>query len=235
MNLQNLFITTNFLYIVEHLNIVLTESALEILPDELKKNSKSYNLDHKFLDKSYHSHLMKNLDNIDKRGRPDIVHMSSLSITSTPLYLENQIKYYIHTISDHVIELDFGVRLPKSYHRFIGLFEKLFHNYLNNEESDPLINIYESSFSELMTDIDSDHVVGLSRQGDSLSSNYLSDKIINSSSPTLLIGGFSHGTFSKNVLTCIDDLISLGNFNLESHTACSRIIYEIEKHNPDFS
>ncbi len=155
--------------------------------------------------------------------------------TSTPLYLENQIKYYIHTISDHVIELNFGVRLPKSYHRFIGLFEKLFHNYLTNEESDPLINIYESSFSELMNDIDSDHVVGLSRQGDLLSSNYLSDKITNSPRPTLLIGGFSHGTFSKNVLNCVDDLISLGNYNLESHTACSRIIYEIEKHNPDFS
>ena len=86
-----------------------------------------------------------------------------------------------------------------------------------------------------MNNINSDHVVGLSRQGTSLSSNYLSDKIINSPRPTLLIGGFSHGTFSKNVLTCVDDLISLGNFNLESHTACSRIIYEIEKHNPDFS
>jgi len=235
MNLQNLFIIKNFLYIVEHLNIVLTESALELLPDKLKKNSKSYNNDHKFLDKSYHSHLMKNLDNIDKRGRPDIVHMSSLSITSTPLYLENQIKFYIHTISDYVIEFNFGVRLPKSYHRFIGLFEKLFHTYLNNEVSDPLINIYESSFSELMNKINSDHVVGLSRQGNSLSSTYLSDKIINSFHPTLLVGGFSHGTFSKNVLACVDDLISLGNFNLESHTACSRIIYEIEKNNPNFS
>ena len=235
MNLQNLFNIINFLYIVEHLTVVLTESALELIPATLKTNSKSNNNDHEFLDKSYHSHLMKNLDNIDKRGRPDIVHMSSLSITSTPLYLEKQIKFYIHTISDHVIDVNFGVRLPKSYHRFIGLFEKLFFNYLNNEPSDPLINVYESSFSDLITNINSDHVVGLSRQGSVLSSNYLSDKIINSSRPTLLIGGFSHGTFSKNVLACIDDLISLGNFNLESHTACSRILYEIEKHNPDFS
>ncbi len=218
---------------MEYLNIILTESALELVPDTLKTKSRSNN--HTFLDKSYHSHLMKNLDNIDKRGRPDIVHMSSLSITSTPLYLEKQIKFYIHTISDYVIDFNFDVRLPKSYHRFIGLLEKLFFNYVNDEKSDPLINIYESSFSELITDIKSDHVVGLSRQGETLSSNYLSDTIINSSHPTLLIGGFSHGTFSKNVLGCVDDLISLGNFNLESHTACSRIIYEIEKQNPNFS
>ena len=37
------------------------------------------------------------------------------------------------------------------------------------------------------------------------------------------------------ILNSIDDLISLGNHNLESHTACSRIIYEIEKSNINIS
>ena len=214
---------------MEYLTIILTESALELLTPEFLNMSKSNK--HTFLDKSYHSHFMKNLDNIDKRGRPDIVHLSSLAITSTPLYLEKKIKFYIHTVSDYVIDIDFGVRLPKSYHRFIGLFGKLFNNYSNNTNSDPLMKIYESSFSKLINTIQSDHVVGLSKHGTQLTSDYLSNKIITSSNPVILIGGFSHGTFSNNVLNSTDNLISLGNYNLESHTTCSRIRYEIEKSN----
>ena len=64
-----------------------------MLPDELSNNSKSKINTSTFLDKSYHSHLMDGLDNVDKRGRPDITHMSSMAITSTPLYLEKKIKY----------------------------------------------------------------------------------------------------------------------------------------------
>ena len=91
------------------------------------------------------------------------------------------------------------------------------------------------SFNKLIDSIDPDHVVGLSKHGKILTSNYVSDKIINSNRPTILIGGFSHGTFSNNILNSVDDLISLGNHNLESHTACSRIIYEIEKSNINIS
>ena len=220
---------------MDYITIILTESALEMLPDKLSNNSKSKINTHTFLDKSYHSHLMDGLDNVDKRGRPDITHMSSMAITSTPLYLEKKIKFYIHTISDYVLDIELGVRLPKSYHRFIGLFEKLFLNYSKNDNNDSLIKIQKSSFNKLIDSIDPDHVVGLSKHGNILTSNYIPDKIINSNRPTLLIGGFSHGTFSNNILNSIDDLISLGNHNLESHTACSRIIYEIEKSNINIS
>ena len=126
---------------MDYITIILTESALEILPDELSNNSKSKINTHTFLDKSYHSHLMDRLDNVDKRGRPDITHMSSMAITSTPLYLEKKMKFYIHTISDYVLDIELGVRLPKSYHRFIGLFEKLFLNYSKNEHDPRTIKI----------------------------------------------------------------------------------------------
>ena len=76
------------------LTIILAESALEPIPDELLNNYPSTRLDKKnkktLLDKSFHSHLMGDLVDREKRGRPDIVHMSVMSITSTPLYLEKK-------------------------------------------------------------------------------------------------------------------------------------------------
>lgn len=217
---------------MEYLTIILTESALELVPDDLitSFSNKSNKINSPFLDKSFHSNLMQNLDNVDKRGRPDIVHMSTMSITSTPLYLDKKIKLYIHTISDYVFDIEFGVRLPKSYHRFLGLLEKILSNSSNNKSSS-LIKLNKSSFTELSNSIQSDYVAALSRRGTQMTSGHINDKIINSKYPTLLIGGFSHGTFSQNILNSVDDLLSISNHKLESHTVCSRMIYEIEKAN----
>ena len=184
---------------MDYITIILTESALEMLPDELLNNSKSKINTSTFLDKSYHSHLMDGLDNVDKRGRPDIAHMSSMAITSTPLYLEKKIKFYIHTISDYVLDIELGVRLPKSYHRFIGLFEKLFLNYSKNDNDNPLIKIQKSSFNNLIDSIDPDHVVGLSKHGNILTSNYVSDKIINLSASNNSATKLANSSLSENI------------------------------------
>ena len=58
----------------------MAESALEPIPDEFLNNYPSTRLNKKnkttLLDKSFHSHLMEGLVDREKRGRPDIVHMS---------------------------------------------------------------------------------------------------------------------------------------------------------------
>ena len=76
------------------------------------------------LDNSWHFAAMKGIDNEHKRGRPDLVHLCLLEACTIPLYLENKIMIYLHTIDDKVIFVGKGVRIPKSYHRFEGLIEK---------------------------------------------------------------------------------------------------------------
>ena len=215
------------------LTIILAESALEPIPDELLNNYPSTRLDKKnkktLLDKSFHSHLMEGLVDREKRGRPDIVHMSVMSITSTPLYLEKKIKLYIHTSSNCVFDIGLGVRLPKSYHRFTGLFEQLFSHSSQNKNLSSLITLNDSSFSELVSPVNSNYVVAFSRHGTHITSKDITDKLIHSKNPVLVVGGFSHGTMSKQVLDSVDATYSIGNYKLESHTVCSRMIYELEK------
>ena len=96
--------------------IVLAESALEIIPTELRNNHLIINYSKKvgksvsqvFLDKSYHYSAMKekNIDFIWKRGRPDLVHICLLSILSTPLFLKNLVDVYVHTIDNKEYLMD---------------------------------------------------------------------------------------------------------------------------------
>ena len=119
---------------MEGLSIILADSALEPVPKELSNHPviRKYRTlykkhsDNILLDKSFHSPCMKLLPDNEKRGRPDIVHFSLISLTSSPLYLEKKLKVYVHTVTNSVIDINFGVRLPKSYSRFSSLMEQLF-------------------------------------------------------------------------------------------------------------
>ena len=115
------------------LSLILAESALELVPKELQNHNSvlahSKRVNKKpselILDVSWHFAAMKGIKNEIKRGRPDLVHFCMLEACSIPLYFENKLQIYIHTIDDKVISVGNNVRLPKSYHRFIGLIEKL--------------------------------------------------------------------------------------------------------------
>ena len=129
--------------------LILAESSLEIVPKELqnhasvtsycKKNGK--NPSDVLLDNSWHFAAMKGIKNEIKRGRPDIVHLTLLSVCNTPLYDANKLRVYVHTVNDKIISISNNTRLPKSYHRFQGLIEKLFKNYKIEVDNTTLLEL----------------------------------------------------------------------------------------------
>ena len=108
------------------LTVILVESSLELIPTELYNHPSVLSYSKKFkkkisntlLDNSWHFSAMKGLENEIKRGRPDIVHLTLLSICTSPAFYENKIKVFVHTINDEIISINNNIRLPKSYHRF---------------------------------------------------------------------------------------------------------------------
>ncbi|RMF32242.1 MAG: ribosome biogenesis protein, partial [Candidatus Nitrosothermus koennekii] len=93
------------------LSLIIAEAALELVPKELQNHRSVINhakrLNRKpseiLLDRSYHHRAMLRLKDQWKRGRPDLVHISLLAVTSTPLYREGLIDLYLHTIADKVL------------------------------------------------------------------------------------------------------------------------------------
>ena len=222
---------------MEGLSIILADSALEPVPEELSNHPiiRKYRTLHKkrsdniLLDKSFHSNCMKLLPDNQKRGRPDIVHLSLISLTSTPLYLEKKLKVYVHTVTNSVIDINLGVRLPKSYLRFSSLMEQLFSIKTIIKDDSTLLSLRNCSFQELLKDINPDLTIALTRKGKFENIKKIVARLSDYSRPIIVIGGFSHGSFSKDIEANSDYIYSISRRKLESHLVCSRITYEFEK------
>ena len=217
------------------ISLVLAESALELVPLELQDHPSVLSHAQKLgkdpseilLDNSWHFAAMKGINNEIKRGRPDLVHFSILEATTIPLYLQNKIKIYIHTIDDKVIYIGENVHIPKSYHRFEGLIEKLFLEKTIRFDTSILLEIKEKSFSELINEIKPSKIIGFSTKGKLDSFEKISSEI--SDNTCLIIGGFQKGHFSESIKNKINHLFSVDNLSYEAHVVIARILYEYEK------
>ena len=217
------------------LSLILAESSLELVPKEIQNHKSVISHCQKLgkkpseilLDNSWHFAAMKGIDNEIKRGRPDLVHFSLLEACSIPLFYEKKISVYVHTINDKVIFVGNDVRLPKSYHRFAGLIEKLYDEKFIQANGINLLEIKDMKFNQLIEKISPDRIVGLSTQGILSSCEDVAKKLTDDS--CIIIGGFPKGHFSDSIRKKIEYLVNVNKKSLESHIVISRILYEYEK------
>jgi len=218
------------------ISLVLSESSLELVPTKLKHHPSIISHARKLgkypseilLDNSWHFAAMKGIDNELKRGRPDLVHFSILEATTIPLYLKNKIKLYVHTLDDKVISFGENVHIPKSYHRFEGVIEKLYQDKkITTKDDELLLEIKEKTFSELIDEINPSKVIGFSTNG--TKSTY--EKIVKeiTDNTCIVLGGFQKGHFSDSVENKITELYSVGDESFEGHVVIARMLYEYEK------
>ena len=217
------------------LYIILAESSLELIPKQIRNHpsvtsySKKFkkNTSNTLLDNSWHFGAMKGLDNEIKRGRPDIIHLTLLSLCTTPVFYENKIKVFVHTVNNEVISINNNTRLPKSYHRFQGLMEKLFLIKKIESEDEILMEMKNTSLSQLISKIKPTQIIGLTTQGQKISLDKLVEQIEENS--CIIIGGFQKGHFSNETEKIIDKSFSINDSSLEAHLVASRLAYEYEK------
>ena len=217
------------------LTIILIESSLELIPKELSHHqsvlaySKKFkkNIPNTLLDNSWHFGAMKGLENEIKRGRPDIVHLTLLSICTSPAFYENKIRVFVHTVNNKIISINNNTRLPKSYHRFQGLIEKLFLTKKIESETEILMEMENSSLPKLISKIKPDEVIGLTTEGQKITFEKLIHQTKENS--CILIGGFQKGHFNEENQKIIETSFSIHDSSLEAHLVASRLVYEYEK------
>ncbi len=217
------------------ISLILAESSLELVPSELKHHPSVISHARKLgknpseilLDNSWHFAAMKGIENEMKRGRPDLVHFSILEATTIPLYLKNKMKLYVHTIDDKVIFFGENVHIPKSYHRFEGVIEKLYQEKTITTNNDVLLEIKERTFHELLDEINPSKVLGFSTKGNKSTYEKIAKEIPDNT--CVVIGGFQKGHFSDSIESNITDLYSVGDESFEGHVVVARMLYEYEK------
>ena len=177
------------------------------------------------LDRSLHHSALQRLKDGYRRGRPDLVHLTLLSVTSTPLHQSGGVAVYIHTFDDKVLEFGRGARPPKSYARFRNLMEKL----LTEMPSEGLVSAREETLPQLLKAIQTDHAVGLSVEGASMSIEGLAEDLSQRKNPAVAVGGFPRGHFIPRDLKAFDALVRIDDRPLDAHVVASRVVYEFEK------
>ncbi len=219
------------------LTLVLAEAALETIPRELwvhpsiRRFSKRKGKPPKLivLDRSYHHHAMKSLENSEKRGRPDIIHFSLLEALGSPLNKEGLLRVYVHTIRDYVITISPEIRLPKNFNRFVGLIEDLFEHGRVPPRGKPLLTLDKGTLSSLICELKPDYVVVFDRSGEPKTIEDLTLALAEQERPLTIVGGFPHGEFSEGTLELADEIVCIDPEVLEAWTVTSRLIYEYEK------
>ena len=217
------------------LTIILSESSLELIPSEMYNHPSVTSYSKKFkknpsntlLDNSWHFGGMKGLENEIKRGRPDIIHLTLLSLCTSPAFYENKIKVFVHTVNDKIININNKTRLPKSYHRFQGLIEKLFLTKMIKSENEILMQLENLSLSQLISKLKPTQIIGLTTKGQTTTLQKIVEQLNENS--CILIGGFQKGHFSKETEKILDQSFSISNVSLEAHLVASRLVYEYEK------
>lgn len=219
------------------LTLIIAEASLEPIPKKILNHPQIQNYAKKLgkkpdfilLDKSYHYEAMGNLPLKEKRGRPDIVHLSLLEALGSPLNLEGLLQTYVHTLNNEVIHVNPKTRLPKNYNRFVGLMEQLFQTLRVPPEGEPLLTLKKLPLEKLLRRIGSTYIVAFTRLGKPQTPIQTAKKLVKQKNPAILIGGFPHGHFTNQTLKLANEKICIDPEGLDAWIVVSRILTAYEE------
>ena len=214
------------------MHIILADSELEIVPQaiqghpaivkhaRMRKKKPSRIL----LDASYHHQAIRSKYPVEaeRRGRPDIVHFFLMNAQESILNYRGKLRVYVHTRNNDVIRISPETKLPKAYHRFVGLMEHVFQNKYVPDKENPLLVLEKMSLRALAEEIGNKTIV-LSESGKRVDIG----KYEIPEDVTFIIGGFPHGDFLSNV-DFADEIISIYDGTLMAWVATYEIIARYE-------
>lgn len=211
---------------------ILAESELELVPQDIlsegavfstakTRGKRASNI---ILDASYHHSAMRKLKEGDRRGRPDIAHFFLLLCLDSRLNRAGKLKTIIHTRNNQRITISPELRLPPSYHRFVGLMESLFQNGAVPSKEEPLMRIEGGwSLLDVLKAEKCEDVIVLDSEGEqeepvaALSSNQ--------KGPTaVVIGGFPSGSLHSDLSSLNPKTLSMGAEMLKVWTVAAEML-----------
>jgi len=215
--------------------VILVECGIELIPKQIRKHSAiQKNLSPQIyatqlLDNALHHTAMINLQNSEKRGRPDISHLCLLNALGSPLNKSGNLKIYLHTINNKIFEFNPKIRIARNFNRFKGLMAKLLIDGSIETGSSKLIVPFNGGLKELINKFKNKETYLFSINGklinnfkdlfsEDLTKNYIA-----------IVGGFQKSSFSKEIMGLFENLISISQYPLDAWVVVNKIItyYEL--------
>ena len=188
------------------LHLVIADSEIELVPKSIVEHPAVVNYARKrrkrpeevILEGSYHHSALKKLEDGERRGRPDIVHICLLNALESIANREGELRVYVHTRNDEVIYVNPETRLPRNYNRFLGLMESLFKNRVVPKDL-ALLRLEEKTLGELVEEINPDGVFVMHEEGKLVKPRAFGEVLAGLENPVVIVGGFPHGDFLSEV------------------------------------
>ncbi len=223
---------------MDALHLVLVESAIELVPEAIsghpsvrayarRRGRKGTEV---LLDRSFHHAAMRTLKDAHKRGRPDIAYHVLLDAVDSPLYAAGLLAIHVQTYDGMIVDLGVGVRLPRSYHRFVGLLEDLYRKgEVRGDGGNVLLRMRRMGLSDLIREISPDAALLLRERGRPSTMESVAEELASARRPLVGLGGFPAGDFSEETLGLFREQLSVGPRAYSASLISCRLIYEVER------
>ncbi|UCE92323.1 MAG: 16S rRNA methyltransferase [Methanobacteriota archaeon] len=216
--------------------IILADGELELIPEEIvtercvlnSARARSKDPKKMLLDASHHHPAFGKLPDGERRGRPDIVHLSLLLCLDSDVNAARKLKVFVHTRNDDVIAVNPETRLPPNYIRFVGLIEQLFEQHVVPSRENALLELRQNVPLEMLVNaLKADEVIVLGPEGEDapledVVSSCGGERIV------LIFGGFSKGTFSSDMKKLNPRRVSVGKRVMKAWTVASKALRALE-------
>ncbi len=219
--------------------LLLADAAVELVPREIWRHPavegyarrRGKRPENTLLDSSYHYPAMRGLAAAERRGRPDILHITLLETLGSPLNKAGMLRVFCHTQSGLIIEVSPSVRLPRNYDRFKGLLEKLLvEGVISTEKGETLLRARKRGLREWLREAygDGAGLLLLSETGQPASERTLIERA-STGRAVFALGCFPRGDFSEEVRSVAQGEISISGHRLEAWVAVSRLLCLLER------
>lgn len=221
------------------LHVILLDCAIELVPSEISSSKQVQKHAGRrgkgpteiLLDQTYHGRAMTKLDNSERRGRPDIAHLSLLSLLETPLCKAGFLTINLHLQDGRMVDVNPKVRLPRNYDRFVGLTEQLIQQGRVPTDGEPLLMVTPLTLQELVSKLQglNDSAISiLCTEGgnrttiDDLHRILPTDVTI----PLIVgIGAFPHGDLSQDIKTMFESHVELDKDTMMAWHVCAEVLW----------
>ncbi len=218
------------------LTILLVDAELELIPEEMlndrsiaaqsrkrKKSAGKMLLDSNFM----HTAIDRfHPGESNRRGRPDIIHHFLTMALESILNKRGQLRVWIHTRTDRIIEISPEIRLPKSYNRFVGLVEDLYDKGEIRAGDSTLLKLRNGNVDDLLSLAGAENVKVLSPTGERTEIRSIFED--GQADQTVIMGGFSEGDYRSDIYS-LGSAFSIFDEELTIWTVASELIAQYER------
>lgn len=203
------------------LTLIVAEAELELMPRALLANPRVVARakkrrrapSHLVLDQAFDHDAMRGLEDGDRRGRPDIVHMALLLALDSVLARRGAVRVLVHTRSDELIRVRPELRIMRNQAKFVTLAEDL----LRQGEvpvGAPLLTLERGRTLESVVHAEARGARVLMDVGGELARGARFAEWMAAGDLTVVVGGFPRGAFRQARPEWFDHVVRVADVEL---------------------